>query len=45
MRHSQTVVVYADDDELVRETIAAGLALEGWSVETCSNGLEAIALC
>jgi CheY-like chemotaxis protein len=45
MAHPRTIVVYADDDELVRETIAAGLSLEGWYVETCANGIEAIALC
>ena len=45
MGHSRTVVVYADDDDLVRETIAAGLSLEGWYVQTCSNGAEAIVLC
>jgi CheY-like chemotaxis protein len=39
------MVVYADDDELVRETIAAGLAHEGWQVHTCPNGAEAIVLC
>jgi CheY-like chemotaxis protein len=45
MSPGRTIVVYADDDELVRETIAAGLSLEGWRVETCANGAEAISLC
>jgi CheY-like chemotaxis protein len=41
----RAIVVYADDDELVRETIALGLAAEGWRVHTCSDGEQAIILC
>jgi CheY-like chemotaxis protein len=45
MERSGTIVVYADDDELVRDTIAACLDSVGWRVYTCADGAQAITLC
>lgn len=38
-------VVYADDDDLVRDTISRLLIEEGIEVHACEGGVEAIALC
>src|SRR3954470_10678817 len=44
MQRAHTVV-YADDDELVRNTIALALAEEGWTVHTCTDGTQVLAVC
>ena len=38
-------VVYADDDPLMRETIADALTQEGIDVHVCEDGEEALTLC
>jgi CheY-like chemotaxis protein len=38
-------IVYAEDDELVRETIANLFTLGGAEVKVCVNGAEAVLLC
>lgn len=43
--NSRLTVVYADDDDLVRETISRLLADEGIDVHACEGGAEALALC
>lgn len=45
MIERRLTVVYADDDDVVRETISELLALEGIDVHACSDGTEAIFLC
>jgi CheY-like chemotaxis protein len=44
MQRARTVV-YADDDELVRTTIALALADEGWDVHTCTDGTDVLEVC
>jgi chemosensory pili system protein ChpA (sensor histidine kinase/response regulator) len=44
MQRAHTVV-YADDDELVRTTIALALTDEGWDVHTCIDGTQVLAIC
>ena len=38
-------IVYADDDDLVRDTISRLLIEEGIDVHACEGGAQAIALC
>jgi CheY-like chemotaxis protein len=39
----QTIrILHADDNELVAGTVKEVLKLEGWEVETCSNGIAAM---
>jgi len=38
-------VVYADDDPLVRDVVAASLEFEGCTVHPCADGEEAVKLC
>jgi len=45
MEQRRLSIVYADDDELVRETVAAVLIDAGMDVHACSDGREAVILC
>ena len=45
MSELRLCVVYADDDDLVRETVANLLIDAGVDVYACASGPEAIALC
>lgn len=40
---SQTTLLYVEDDELLRQTVQDTLELEGWRVESCKEGLAALA--
>jgi len=40
---SQTTILYVEDDELLRLTVQDTLELEGWRVESCDDGLAALA--
>lgn len=35
-------ILYAEDDQLVAAAVSETLELEGWQVETCSNGAAAL---
>ena len=39
------MIVYADDDDLVRNVVTQALIEEGIDVHDCASGAEAIALC
>jgi CheY-like chemotaxis protein len=41
---SQATILYVEDDELLRLTVHDTLELEGWRVESCGDGLAALAL-
>lgn len=45
MSARRLTVVYADDDDLVRETISELLTLEGIDVHACADGAEVASLC
>ena len=45
MKSNRLTVVYADDDDLVRETISRLLTEEGIDVHACVDGAEAVSLC
>lgn len=45
MGNTRTVIVYADDDDLVRNVVTQALIEEGMDVYECANGSEAVALC
>jgi CheY-like chemotaxis protein len=45
MSSDNCVLIYADDDTLVREALATSLEASGVVVRQCENGLEAIDLC
>ena len=45
MENQRLTVVYADDDDLVRETISTLLTDEGLDVHACESVAEAIVLC
>jgi CheY-like chemotaxis protein len=45
MGNPRTVIVYADDDDLVRNVVTQALIEEGIDVHDCASGSEAIALC
>lgn len=45
MNARRLTVVYADDDDLVRETISELLTHEGIDVHSCADGAEVISLC
>jgi len=45
MENQRLTVVYADDDDLVRETISTLLTDEGLDVHACESVAEAILLC
>jgi CheY-like chemotaxis protein len=45
MDKPRITVVYADDDDLVRNAIGELLLFEGLDVHACANGAEAIHLC
>ena len=45
MSPDNCVLIYADDDVLVREALAMALEASGVAVRQCENGLEAIDLC
>jgi two-component system phosphate regulon response regulator PhoB/OmpR-family two-component system manganese-sensing response regulator len=40
----QATILYVEDDELLRVTVQNTLELEGWRVESCSDGLAALSL-
>lgn len=40
---SQATILYVEDDELLRLTVQDTLELEGWRVESCGDGLTALA--
>ena len=37
-------ILYAEDDQLVAAAVSETLEMEGWQVETCSNGSAALGL-
>jgi CheY-like chemotaxis protein len=39
----QATILYVEDDELLRQTVQDTLELEGWRVESCGDGLTALA--
>jgi CheY-like chemotaxis protein len=39
---AQPTILVVDDDDIIRETVAEALHLDGFSVETARNGAEAI---
>lgn len=41
---SQATILYVEDDELLRLTVQDTLEAEGWRVESCGDGLAALAL-
>jgi two-component system chemotaxis response regulator CheY len=41
---AQTTILYVEDDELLRLTVQDTLELEGWRVESCGDGLAALAI-
>jgi len=43
--YAKCVIVYADDDQLVRDVVTASLEFEGWIVHACGDGDEAVTLC
>jgi CheY-like chemotaxis protein len=45
MGKARTVIVYADDDDLVRNVVMQALIEEGIDVHDCASGSEAVALC
>lgn len=45
MSERRLTVVYADDDDLVRESISELLTHHGIDVHACSDGAEVISLC
>ncbi len=45
MGKARTVIVYADDDDLVRNVVTQALIEEGIDVHDCASGAEAVALC
>ena len=45
MGNARTVIVYADDDDLVRNVVTQALIEEGLDVHDCGSGAEAVALC
>ena len=45
MGKARTVIVYADDDDLVRTVVTQALIEEGIDVHDCASGSEAVALC
>jgi CheY-like chemotaxis protein len=45
MGNARTVIVYADDDDLVRNVVTQALIEEGMDVHDCAGGSEAVALC
>jgi CheY-like chemotaxis protein len=45
MKARRLTVVYADDDDLVRETISELLTLEGLDVHACADGADVVPLC
>jgi CheY-like chemotaxis protein len=45
MSEQRLTVVYADDDDLIRESISELLTHHGIDVHACSDGAEVIALC
>jgi CheY-like chemotaxis protein len=45
MGKARTVIVYADDDDLVRNVVTQALIEEGMDVHDCASGSEAVALC
>jgi CheY-like chemotaxis protein len=45
VKNVKLVVVYADDDQLVRDVVAASLEFEGCTVHACSDGDQAVILC
>jgi CheY-like chemotaxis protein len=42
---ARLVIVYADDDDLVRNVVTQALIEEGIDVHDCASGSEALALC
>ena len=40
---SQATILYVEDDELLRLTVQGTLESEGWRVESCCDGLAALA--
>ena len=45
MGKGRMVIVYADDDDLVRNVVTQALIEEGIDVHDCASGTEALALC
>jgi CheY-like chemotaxis protein len=45
MAGGRLTIVYADDDDLVREVVAQGLTEEDIDVHACADGDEVMALC
>lgn len=45
MGNPRIVIVYADDDDLVRTVVTQALIEEGIDVHDCASGSEAVALC
>jgi CheY-like chemotaxis protein len=45
MAGGRLTIIYADDDDLVREVVSQGLAEENVDVHACSDGDEVLALC
>jgi sigma-B regulation protein RsbU (phosphoserine phosphatase)/two-component system chemotaxis family response regulator WspR len=45
MGKARTVIVYADDDDLVRTVVTQALIEEGIDVHDCASGSEAVVLC
>ena len=45
MKNQRLTIVYADDDDLVRNVLTQALVEEGIDVYACANGLEALAAC
>ena len=40
----QATILHAEDDELLRLTVRDALESEGWRIESCGDGLAALAL-
>jgi DNA-binding response OmpR family regulator len=45
MRTNDNVIVVADDDSEMCDSLAATFASRGYTVHTCNDGLAAVALC
>ena len=45
MGNARTIIVYADDDDLVRTVVTQALIEEGIDVHDCASASEAVALC
>ncbi|HVF57422.1 MAG TPA: response regulator [Pyrinomonadaceae bacterium] len=39
---SRAIILYAEDDALLRQTVSETLEMEGWEVEACEDGMAAL---